>query len=415
VSPSPQGNALRGVAVLGPSLVVAVGDRGTILRWDGTAFALEDAPGRERLEDVWGDDPLRAWAVGETGTILRRGTDTHWAAEGSGTTETLHAIWGRGEELWAVGDAGVILHRPLGAASAWASEPSGVTSSIADVWGDATSVYALAVSPEGATPIEATLLSRTETGWTTLSTLSGDVTAGASDGGGHLVLVGADARHGDGTRWSRETLPGERPLDSAWGAEGVVFAAGYDGRLARWDGDDWTLETVGTELDVLALGGTSATDVWAVGAHGLVAHLAGTEWTVLSSGSVLHLEGVHGTSPSDVWAVGQGISLHFDGTSWSPAGPTDAELEGCGGSAGEVFAVGAEGAIHHLVAGAWVTEVSPATSKLESVWSDETGHAFAVGGGAFLERSGGVWTALEGRGLAHAVGGTGPTDVWSSV
>ena len=50
--PGPQGNALHAVRALASDHVIAVGDRGTVLAWNGHEWSLEDTPNRERLLDV---------------------------------------------------------------------------------------------------------------------------------------------------------------------------------------------------------------------------------------------------------------------------------------------------------------------------------------------------------------------------
>lgn len=61
---------LFGVRVCGPEVVFAVGDDGTILRYDGSAWSVMERVTTERLWDVWGSTPDDVWAVGEHGTIL---------------------------------------------------------------------------------------------------------------------------------------------------------------------------------------------------------------------------------------------------------------------------------------------------------------------------------------------------------
>lgn len=65
--------------------------------------------GTMALEDVWAASPDAIWAVGEGGTILKY-DGTRWAAQTSGTTEPLRAVDGIDvANVWIVGDQGVIL------------------------------------------------------------------------------------------------------------------------------------------------------------------------------------------------------------------------------------------------------------------------------------------------------------------
>lgn len=110
------GKALRGVANAGKSGVIAVGDVGVAVVWDGAKWSAENTGVQHNLRGIAaaGDD---AWAVGELGTILRR-KDGKWSKESAGELTNLHRIvaWGDGEAA-AVGDNGVVLIRS--AAGKW--------------------------------------------------------------------------------------------------------------------------------------------------------------------------------------------------------------------------------------------------------------------------------------------------------
>jgi len=54
----------------GPADVFVVGDTGTILHWNGTAWALTQIATPESLLGVWGSSASSVWVVGTTGTIL---------------------------------------------------------------------------------------------------------------------------------------------------------------------------------------------------------------------------------------------------------------------------------------------------------------------------------------------------------
>ena len=54
----------------GPDAGWAVGAHGTILRWDGTTWAAQNSGTTEFLEAVWGADADHVWAVGGNGFPL---------------------------------------------------------------------------------------------------------------------------------------------------------------------------------------------------------------------------------------------------------------------------------------------------------------------------------------------------------
>ena len=70
----------------------------------------EAAPaGTGALEDVWAASSDAIWAVGEGGTVIKY-DGTRWTRQDTGTTETLHAVDGiDAANVWIVGDRGTIL------------------------------------------------------------------------------------------------------------------------------------------------------------------------------------------------------------------------------------------------------------------------------------------------------------------
>lgn len=418
-SPFPQGNALHAVRALAADRVVAVGDRGTVLTFDGTSWALEDVPTRERLLDLASAPTGELFAVGEHGTVLRRDAAGTWTALTSGTEARLHGVVALGaSDVVAVGDGGLALHFD---GSAWTREtlpadlPEGTDLIALAHGGDAT--YALGARGTDAAP-ERLVLARDAAGWRALSTVTGD-DAGSivvlADG--TLVLSGSGAHHGDGSTWRERSFGSDRPLDALFVAgPDDVWAAGYEGRIAHWNGHAWTRAELPTVLDADDVDGTGPSDVWVVGEHGLVAHFDGLGWSVVSQGTANRLEGVGGLAPNDVWVVGDHASLHFDGQTWSPGGLdglAELELEALGTSVGALFAVGADGAIRRYTSAGWAEEASGTTTKLEGVWASGADHAIAVGGSEWTERAGGTWTAIVDRPAATGVWGSAPTDVWA--
>ena len=116
---------LYGVFVVNPSLAFAVGDTGTMLRWDGTLWAsILSGAGVNNLRGIWMVSDTDGWAVGDAGTIVRW-NGIAWAAETSPTPNNLNGVQALSStDVWAVGDLGTILHRNgLG----WTLVPSGVT------------------------------------------------------------------------------------------------------------------------------------------------------------------------------------------------------------------------------------------------------------------------------------------------
>ena len=109
-NPLPQGNALGDIWGSDANNVWAVGDRGAIVKWNGTAWAAQASGSASPLLGIWGSDTNNVWAVGAGGTILKW-NGTAWAAQASGSSSLHYGIWGIDtNNVWAVGYGGTILN-----------------------------------------------------------------------------------------------------------------------------------------------------------------------------------------------------------------------------------------------------------------------------------------------------------------
>jgi hypothetical protein len=113
VSPLPTGQAIRAISG-SASLVVAVGDAGAILTWDGTELRTEASPEQVDLLDVYAEEPGREYAVGANGAVFSRmvteAEGARWIARDCATTRTLRAVHGAPlGPVIAAGDGGTLL------------------------------------------------------------------------------------------------------------------------------------------------------------------------------------------------------------------------------------------------------------------------------------------------------------------
>src|SRR5262245_47431816 len=69
-NPLPTGNPLAAVFGTDERNVWAVGERGTILKWDGVSWRVDFSGTTASLYAIWGSGPQSIWAVGEGGTIV---------------------------------------------------------------------------------------------------------------------------------------------------------------------------------------------------------------------------------------------------------------------------------------------------------------------------------------------------------
>lgn len=115
----------------------AVGEAGTVLRWDGMAWLpVPTGPMGgvvQNLRAVWGSAADDVWVVGTESTIL------HWDGErfeplSRGQSYSLNDVWGRGpDEVYAVGTGGVALRYD---GSEWSELETGTRSSLQSLFGD---------------------------------------------------------------------------------------------------------------------------------------------------------------------------------------------------------------------------------------------------------------------------------------
>jgi hypothetical protein len=128
----------------GSSDIHVVGNEGTLLHYDGTAWRLVDSPTDQDLWGVWGAAPDDVWAVGGTA----RGVDgvptllhydgSAWTVEPipTPTLSNVHAlfkVWGSSaSDVYAVGDVGIVLHFDGGA---WEEQLVGAADDLVAVWG----------------------------------------------------------------------------------------------------------------------------------------------------------------------------------------------------------------------------------------------------------------------------------------
>ena len=102
--------SLRGVWGLNDRHVITVGDKGTILLFNGSNWEPMTSPTQERLLAVWGNASDNVYATGENGVICHfNGTD--WQIIETQIENALCGIWGTASDnIYAVGGHGTILH-----------------------------------------------------------------------------------------------------------------------------------------------------------------------------------------------------------------------------------------------------------------------------------------------------------------
>ena len=202
---APARPAINDIHGTGPNSIVAVGDTGHVVRFDGTRWRLTETGVSEDLHAAWQTASGQVFAVGDNGTILHY-DGVAWSAMSSGTGESLRGIWGSSDDsLFTVGTTGTVLHYD---GDEWSSIASGTSEDLYSLCGSRPDRLFASGS-------HGTILRSDGDEWTHLESGSKHdlyAVSGAPSSDA-IVAVG-----GEGTilRHSAETMRVERLTDNAW-------------------------------------------------------------------------------------------------------------------------------------------------------------------------------------------------------
>lgn len=283
----------------------------------GDGVCIAQSPSRANLLGIWGAAADAVWAVGEGGSILRW-NGSAWVIEVSATTQALRGVWGTGrDDVWAAGDpqatSPTILHRD---AAVWQAitPPSLRFYGVPLLTGtslDRSTVYIPST-------VEGSLIQFVGGVWGFLPSHGqnlgcAQLTAMWSTGGtlGDLWAVGSGCalRQPRGGIWTAMMPPPRDTLNAIWGSGADdVWAAGNTGTLYRWNGKATSEVTPKpTTQHLRGISGTAPDDIWAVGNSDTILHYDGSRWSPKrspTSGRGLALTGVWASSRREAWIVG---------------------------------------------------------------------------------------------------------------
>ena len=267
---------LSGVWISEAGNAFAVGEKGTILYYDGTNWSKVRVEGMSRsLTDVWGISESDVFAVGNDSTILHYDGSV-WSRVMRGTSHLLTSVWGASRsDVFVVSLNGAILHYD---GAGWEEMREGSPHIFLDIWGS------------------------------------------SSD---NLFAVGNVILHYDGLEWTEmESNASEDLLMSVWGSSGYdIFAAGKGGTILHYDGTAWQRMESGTSDTFKAVWGTSPIEVFAMTENGAIFFYNGAVWAEMASGTPHIIEDVAKNSGDDVFAVGPGgtiLKLNTDDSGQCP-------------------------------------------------------------------------------------------------
>jgi hypothetical protein len=294
----------------------AVGDGGTIIRWNGSRWSTVGGVTTMNLYSVVMADTYDGWAVGgsaSTGVILRwNGTWSIWNKINFGNninaTDSINAtlysvtVDSTGNSGWAVGANGISLYWNGSVWNGQASMASNTLRGVAMVHG---SNLAWAVGDGGK------IFQWNGNAWTSVTsptTMNLNSIVMVTDSSGWIV---------GGSSNSGVILNLNNSIWNIWNR------INFGGQVNPTYG--YVTDTINNTLNSISM--DTASSAWAVGGNGVTVRWNGTEWRGQGSLVTNNLRGVsmlHGTSDANnqAWAVGDGGKiLAWSGAHWIPEFP----------------------------------------------------------------------------------------------
>lgn len=249
--------------------------------------------------------------------------------------------------------------------------------------------------------------------------------------------AGAQILHWNGQQWSVVSTPAPvgSTFNRVWGSGfNDVWFVGLGGLVFHWDGDSLKNFTLPSRTDLYDVFGFGPNDVHFVGARASYFHTS-TPGTPLSRPMAAEtrrdLLAIWGSSPQDLWigggeggVAGNAVMLHStdDGASWSKVSGADTfnfpigRIAGTGPS--NVYMLGLAGETLQTTS-PQLTPTQPLGSPNADldIWFASSTLGYLANGSLNQVDGQGTWTTIQvgprGANISvHAVGGSGPHDVW---
>jgi len=410
-NPLPNGNYIEDIWVFPNNQIIAVGNAGTIIQFNGTQWVTMGSDVTVDLEAIWAISPDNVYAAGAKGTILRF-HNNQWVQEQHTSQDNFTDIWGINDTIYVVGKNVMIL-------------------------GQNTSLI-----PEN-------LLNGRQ--------LNGIYGSSKKD----LFVVGDKGTiiHFNGTQWTRNSCPTQKNLNAIWGNNSEYFCVGEDGVVLHYTNATWSIVETNLSFSLNAIQGNDS-DIWITGGlwqnSGIVlkydnisspivlnntpfssigiSHtnemvVAGSEiyhyddgiWscdTRFRTGDVQSIRDIWGHSDNEIYSVGDnGTLLTYNGHKWERINTaTSDHLNGIWGAASDnIYAVGANGMMIHYNGVSWTVGHKITTNDLKDIWATHDNQFFAVGSnGTFLHYQNNAWISIETNTTAslNAIWGFSDTNLY---
>lgn len=323
-------NAVTGTA---PDDLWATGVGYTMLHWDGQGWSDAGLPFIGRLETIttlWAWDPQTVWAGSTGGGAFQPAVLTYdggsWA-KSVFAFSSINAIWGTAaDDVW-FNDALSTMWHYDGAQLTFLRDDAGSPLRLDNtygLWGAsrdsywAGALFGQVLHYDGSAWKVAAQPGHLRALWGSSDNDVWGVGNAQLDAGRSWPYAGSDLFHGSTTQWSSQPAPTDRRLMAVHGTSASnVWVAGAGGTVLRYDGGTWAPllpQSALLKAPLDSVWGSGPTNVWATGPDAGLLHSDGTGWSVAAPGSFTSL---HGTAASDLWAVGPSGARHFDGQTWS--------------------------------------------------------------------------------------------------
>jgi hypothetical protein len=298
----------------------------------------------QNLNSISGISNAIIYAVGNGGTILKYdGND--WSSQASGTTWALNNVWAvRTNNIYAVGEYRGIF-RSNG--STWNKIHSQTTNyPLYGIGGpDADNGKMIAIGKNNTiwalfVPMYYNILDGSESSFRSQEQHehSNNLNAAWTAPEGNVVVVGDSGLlsyyagydfwgHNNLDTWSS---PVSKNLRGVWGINSNnMFAVGDSGTiLRRLNGGNWAKMTSNTTANLRAVWGTAMNNVYAVGSGGTVMRFDGTAWSNITVPTTQQLNGIWGVSGNEIYVVGNaGTIIKYVGSQacYCPDGKTSVQ------------------------------------------------------------------------------------------
>jgi hypothetical protein len=319
-TPPATGN-LRAVWGVRSDEVYAAGERGSLIRYDGSRWSTIETGTSETLTGVWAASRNEIWTVSATG--VRRFDGQKWTPMLSLDAQAEGRSWIAGtgpSDVWVSGGREGMVWRYDGAR--WTTMLTGDQFGPQPLWVDRA---AAVVGFEFGSGLGMIRRWRGAGPGPVLADAGPFADAWALESG-PWIAVGADAQgRGVALHWDGSSHSFDESLDHVTGfAVDRAHAAGSEGTIYRWDGDQWSVARPGDGTPIAHMWTSGSADLYAVtpprGAPTRVLHHDGRSWRELPplpSPCVGNAVRGWASGPDNLFVVGRTVLARFDGSAWT--------------------------------------------------------------------------------------------------